>query len=191
MNDFVRLCALKTIADAAKAEYDQLRARLRDELTEGDRRTAVLDDGLVVGAATHVQGKAPELGIVDRQAFLEYVKDHHDEALELKVKDWFVQQALQQAKTTGEMLPGVGLLPAGSSYVMAKMTPVHRQSLVEAWNKGLLAPILEGAYKGRCIRCGVKRPTGDEVIGTEPCRYEPDVDGGPPIRVDHEWFRDE
>lgn len=159
MNDAVQAVISKVLVDLATPVYNQIRSGLRDEMTVGDRRTAMLDDGTEIGSVTHVHGREPELGILDEDAFLEWVKANHPDWLEQQVKPHFRQQAIEMAKRGLDEIPdGVGWKQPGRSYVKADSKPAQRALVLERLRSGELKPPLDAGYPFNGERAGLAPP---------------------------------
>lgn len=149
----LRTATLRALADLVKEHADVARTDLQTVLVEIAELTgqptvkAVLPDGTAVATLTLAAGRATPK-VVDEQAFLAWVAEKHPGEVEQRVRDSFRRRVLDDVEKTGEVPPGVEMVP-GSPYVSCRFAPEGRAAVARAWAAGELPdPILQALPVG-------------------------------------------
>lgn len=141
---------LKVIADAVKDAKAVVDCEIRDSWHPGDRNTAALPGGRVVGAVTLAKGRA-KAEIADEQVFEAWVAQVHPEQIETvtRVKPDYVSRVKSAARQlghtvdpeTGDAIAGLSV-STGDPYPFVKLTPDAAELVARAWRSGALAELL-------------------------------------------------
>lgn len=152
MNDNPRINAGRAVvgkwlSDEVRALVQASRDVVEPALEPGERVTAQLPDGTVIGSVT--RGKPAESATVtDERALLAWVKEHAPSELVTSVNPAFVELLKKRCKTAGyahddrgEIVPGIELRTGSASYrptVAPEAVPTLRSRLADLVAGGLL-----------------------------------------------------
>lgn len=121
----------RAVEEQVKDQADRAVAEAREVMRElGAERTRIhADDGAELGVVTLSRGK-PKAAVVDEAAFKSWVASRHPEELMTVVNPAFVRKILSDAekepeglavdRDTGEVIPGIALLPRQGSVIVRK-----------------------------------------------------------------------
>lgn len=149
----VALVALRVVKDMLTVADSQLRSQVEAGMLVGDRTTAALEDGTVVG---HVQRKKGSAGgrvtaaVTDEGALLRWARQHAQHLVTEHVSLPSQRALLEIVKTeggwpdpdTGEVLPVPGIdmsvSPDGKPSLEVRPTPDAAEIIRQAWADGRL-----------------------------------------------------
>lgn len=134
----VQAVALKVLADKVTERQATVKAELQAALTIGDRKTAALADGTVVGSVTYAKG-SNTAKVVDVHAFTEWVLANYPDEVVPLVRDSFKAVLLKGPQVdgqviddrTGEVVPGVEV-STSNAYIQTKPNADAIPALVQA-----------------------------------------------------------
>jgi hypothetical protein len=173
-----RVAVLKALRDQIDAEYNAARGELTGELLAAwreqrqDRAPAELPDGSTVATVSLTKPK-DTLAVVDERAFTAWAKTAHPEEVTVEMRvavrsSYRSALLAEMTKTgaivdpqTGEVVPGVALLPGGEpSTFSLRFAKGGREAVAEAWRRGDLTELVDGTP-------ALPAESGDEATGSE------------------------
>ena len=109
--DALRVAALKALRDKIDAALDFARLDLFDDLTEMHDEAGVRSLDVMVGdtvvATVSLTVPKPGPHVEDREAYIDFITEHHPSAIERKVSYAFEREHMKRIAETGELVPGV------------------------------------------------------------------------------------
>lgn len=146
-----RSAVLKTLLDEVKTAYEQSRKEVRAAMVEqgAERVAASLPDGTKV--AQIVLSQPRETIGVDDRAFLEWVRENHED--ELVIPPVTVRSSFRDAilarltivggqvvdTKTGQVVEWAHVNPAGEPYPTTKLITGGKEAILAAWNDGVIS----------------------------------------------------
>ena len=151
----LRLAVLKIlVAELAEAKQ-AADAEVRDTWRRGDRLTAALPDGKLVGAVTLAKGRATAT-ITDPDAYEKWIHATHPEQVETvpqttRINSDFTARLKSAAQKlgvpvdaeTGEIVPGI-TFTEGTPYTLVKLVDDAAGMVSAAWQAGELTELVSG-----------------------------------------------
>ena len=151
----LRLAVLKVlVAELAEAKT-AADAEIRDTWRRGDRLTAALPDGKLVGAVTLAKGRA-SAAVTDADAYEKWIRAVHPEQIQTvpettRINPDFTARLKSAAQKlgvpvdaeTGEIVPGI-TVTEGTPYALVKLVDEAAGMVGAAWRSGELAELVSG-----------------------------------------------
>jgi hypothetical protein len=147
-----RLALLKVLASELAAARRAAEEELHDSWHPGDRNTAALPDGALLGAVTFAKGRAVAK-LTDEAAFRDWVSRTHPDQIEtiIRVAPAFTERIMSAARQlgepvdadTGEQVPGI-TVEHSDPYPTVRLTPTASDTVAKAWQDGTLGELLAG-----------------------------------------------
>jgi hypothetical protein len=143
-----RAVVARWLSEEVRTLVTGVRNVLEPQMEPGERVTAQLPDGTVIGAVTI--GKAAEsASVTDQRALLAWVKEHAPTEIVESVNPAYVDALKKRCKATGlayddvtgGIIPGIELVTGSSSYrpaVDPTQVPLLRRRIGELLSNGLL-----------------------------------------------------
>lgn len=145
-----RFAVLKVLADRVKDGKAVADCEIRDAWHPGDRNTAELPGGEVIGTVTLAKGRAAS-AITDETAFLEWVTKTHPDQVETvtRVRPDYATRVKSAARQlghgvdpeTGEEIPGLSV-STGDPYPVVKLAADAEVLVAEAWLSGSMLDLV-------------------------------------------------
>lgn len=104
----VQLAIVKALETRVKDVKDTVTTALLEQMGPGDSKGAVLDDDTRLGRATYNDGRLSVV-VEDEALFTKWVRENHPTELVEQVRPSFRDRVLNEAKTSGELPPGVNI----------------------------------------------------------------------------------
>lgn len=147
-----RFALLKTIGSKLAEAKKAADCEIRDTWTPGDRLTAKLPDGAVLGSVTLAKGKTTAR-MVDEPAYTAWVESTHPEHIETvtitRVDPAYTERLMSAARQLGEAIDGEtgSIVPGirveqGDPYPTTRLNAGAVEAIARAWQKGDLAEAL-------------------------------------------------
>lgn len=127
----VQLAVLKALEERVKAAKNTVTTSLLDEMGPGDSRGAVLEDDTRLGRASYNDGRL-SIFIEDEATFTTWVRENHPTELVEQVRPSFRDRVLNEAKTTGELPPGVNIRQ-GEPYITYRGLKGSEEAISRLW----------------------------------------------------------
>lgn len=147
----VQSIALAELGKRVKERADRVKRELAEALDPGDRKTAALDDGTVVGSISYVKGRK-SARVSNEAALTAWVAANHPDEIVQQIRPAYRAALLELAKTngvaadptTGEIVPGIEF-DVTDPYLSAKPDPAGLPALIDAMRAGQLLALDEGS----------------------------------------------
>ena len=151
----LRLAVLKILVAELATAKKAADAEIRDTWRRGDRLTAALPNGKLVGAVTLAKGRATA-NITDPDAYETWVRTVHPEQIETvpattRINPAFTDRLKAAARQlgvpvdaeTGEIVPGITVTD-GDPYPLVKLVDDAAGMVAGAWRSGDLTELMSG-----------------------------------------------
>ena len=151
----LRLTVLKILVAELAAAKKAADAEVRDTWRRGDRLTAALPDGKLVGAVTLAKGRATA-HVSDPDAYEKWIAAVHPEQIETvpettRINPDFTDRLKAAARNlgvpvdaeTGEIVPGI-TVTEGTPYALVKLVDEATERVAAAWRSGDLTELVSG-----------------------------------------------
>lgn len=118
----VRLAVIKAVSDRVKGVDTEARREAKSAILPGDRITASLPDGTVIGSVTRSkETKGSEWRVTDAKAFKEWVRKHRPTAIVMTevVRSSDEASILKSIEDTGLVPDGVEAVPTTTGGVIS------------------------------------------------------------------------
>ncbi|MFI6302132.1 hypothetical protein ACIBCH_09690 [Amycolatopsis thailandensis] len=103
-----KMAVLRALEHQVKVVKFHLTNALTEDMETGDTKSAKLPDGSYLGKVTYVEGSVAT-HVASETEFLAWVKEHHPSEVRESVSTAFRMKVLAEAKSSGELPPGVGV----------------------------------------------------------------------------------
>lgn len=147
----VQAMALRVLADKVRERSDAVKAELAAGLDVGDRKTATLDDGTIVGSVSYARGRI-SARVTDPSALADWVADTYPDEVVPQVRPAFLAAILDASKRAGQPMtpdgnldvPGV-VVGHADPYLSVRPDPDAVPALLEATRASLALAITGSA----------------------------------------------
>lgn len=140
------VAVMKVIADLVKDGRDAAGATLRAEAEPGERISAKLPDGTVLGSVTLAKGRV-SAKVVDERALFAWIEANRPDEIvhhQPTIRDSYLRHLLDQVKTTGaattadgEVIPGLEAT-VGEPYPIVSLAEGAAEAVAAAWRSRVL-----------------------------------------------------
>jgi flavin-dependent dehydrogenase len=166
----VQLVGIDALAKGFSGAVTAAKEAVKGDMEITDRKSVTLPlDGQKVKVATvaYRNGSAPQwkASVVDRAAFMAWVRQEHPEAIVETVAEWLVAEVLKNAQrdhvaadSNGEVIPGVEVeMSTGGNPTIA----VEQEKTPEAKAALMAAIFTDGAAGLRSLVAAIEPPAGE------------------------------
>ncbi|WP_395109834.1 hypothetical protein [Actinomadura sp. SCN-SB] len=135
----LRVAVLKALADQVAAAAAEQRNDLQRRMVEtgAERVTAELPDGTKVASVSIAGGHKVTAVVVDEAELTAWVREHHPEHLEERIRPAYRKALLEELGRNGEEVPGVELT-LSTAYLSNRFIAGGKDAIARAWAAGAL-----------------------------------------------------